>query len=137
MRVGLLVGAERHVGDQQRAPHAASSRGGQHQHLLDAHRDRRCVPEHDLGARVADEDDVGPGGVDDLPGREVVGRHHHDRLALALLLGQAGSVIASRSVGSAVIFGSVDMRRPFSVRFRAADTGRDLRWVVRLVRPLR
>jgi hypothetical protein len=87
--VGGLIGAEGEIGDEQRAVHAAPRGGGQHQHLLDGHRDRGVVAEDDLGTGVADEHDVGAGGVDDLAAREVVGGDHHDRLAQALLLGQA------------------------------------------------
>ena len=87
--VRRLVGAEGQIADQQGRAQSAPHRGGQHQHLVDRHRDRRRVAEHRHRAGVADEHDVDAGLLGHLRRRVVVGRDHHDRLAEALLLGQA------------------------------------------------
>ena len=85
---GILVGhlerAERHVGDDERALGSARSRAREHEHLVHRGRNRRLVAEDGHRGRVADEDDVDPGGVGDAPARVVVRRHHHDRLSAAL-----------------------------------------------------
>ena len=46
-------------------------------HVVDGHRERVVVAEHDHGQRVADEDHVGVRSIDPAGRREVVGRHHH------------------------------------------------------------
>ena len=88
-----LEGAERHVGDHERAPRAARHGPREDDHLVHRRGHRRIVAEHGHRGRVADEDQVDAGGVRETPRGRVVRRHHHDRL-VALLHG-ASSVIGS------------------------------------------
>ena len=86
--VGALIGAEGHVADQQRTLEAPAHGARHHQHLVHADRGGRVVAEDDHRGRVSDQDDVDARLVDDLRRGIVVGGDHHDRLAVALHLGE-------------------------------------------------
>ena len=79
-----LVGPERHVGDHQRALRRARHEARVVDHLVERHRQRRVVALHDVAERVADEQHVDAGRVEDAREGEVVGGEHRDRLAAAL-----------------------------------------------------
>jgi hypothetical protein len=96
--VRCLVGPERQVADEQRCVQAAPHGRGEHQHLVDRHRNGRLVPEHGHRAGVADEHDIDAGRLGDLSGRIVVGGHHHDRLPESLLLDQPGKRHRKRGI---------------------------------------
>ena len=84
--VRVLVGAERHVADEERRLQAPPGGGGEHQHLVHPDRDGRVVTEDGHRPGVADEDDVDARLLGDLGRREVVGGDHRDRLAQLLHL---------------------------------------------------
>ena len=88
--VGHLERAERHVRHHERAPRPARDRAGEDEHLLHRRRHGRVVAEHGHRRRVADEDQVGAGGVCEPAGRGVVGGHHRDRLVPRLQLCELG-----------------------------------------------
>ena len=50
------------------------------QHLIDGHAQRVGIAENDHAERVADEDDVGAGGIGDLRRGEIVRGEHADAL---------------------------------------------------------
>ena len=83
-----LVGAERHVGDDER-PLRAARHPLRHEHdLVERDRHGRLAAVHDHARRVADEDQVDAGLVGEPAARRVVGGDHDDLLAAALHLGE-------------------------------------------------
>ena len=77
----FLVGAERHVDDDQRALRAAHHRPALQDHHVERDRHGRLQPVHDHAERVADQDEVAI-AVDD-PGRvRVIGGERDDPLAV-------------------------------------------------------
>ena len=97
--VGHLVRHEGEVADHHRVLAAAAHGAGQDDELVHRRADGRhgVVAEDGVGGRVADEDEVDSGGVDDARGRQVVGGHHHDRRAGDLQLAQMGQRDLHRS----------------------------------------
>src|SRR5262249_6196357 len=68
-----VVGPVGHVRDEECMLDAATHGFGVVQHLVDGDRERVLVAKHGHGKRVADQDDVDAGRVDDAGGRVVVG----------------------------------------------------------------
>ena len=64
--------------------------GGEHEQLVERHRNRGGVAEHRHGAGVAHEHHVHAGLLGDLGARVVVCGDHGDRLAEGLLAGERG-----------------------------------------------
>jgi hypothetical protein len=96
-RVGRaqVVGEPGKVGHDERAGAGPCHRGDVVRHLGDRHGEGVVVAEDDHGHRVADEDHVDAGLVEDPGAREVVGRHHHDRWsALARPHRRGGELLA-------------------------------------------
>ena len=56
-----MVGAIRHVGDQQGIPDAPAHRTGVVQHLVGGDRQRILIAQHSLGQGVADQHNVNTG----------------------------------------------------------------------------
>ena len=110
-----LVGAERQVGDDQRA--AGAPRDGAHQRkeLVDGHRDGRLVAEHVVRGGVADEEHGDAGLLEDGRGVLVVGGEHGETLAALLHLPQVMDAGAPRRRGRTGR-GRVDGGRPGAVR---------------------
>jgi hypothetical protein len=81
---GALVGTERQVGHDHGPAGAADHRRGQRDEVIDGHRDRGVVPEHDHAGRVADEQHRDPGLVEDVGGERVVGGEHRPLLTAGL-----------------------------------------------------
>ena len=85
-----LVGAERHVADDQGALGRSRDRAGEEEHLVHRHRHGRVVPEDDHRGSVADKDQVDPGRVRQPGAGRVVRSDHDDLVAAALHLEQLG-----------------------------------------------
>ena len=85
-----LVGAERHVADEERPRRAARDRRGVPNHVVHRHRHGRGITEHHHAERVADQDHVYAGLLDETRERGVVCRHHRDALAVALHRDEVG-----------------------------------------------
>ena len=85
-----VIAAEGHVGDDERAAHGAAHGAGVVQHLVHGDGEGVFVAEHDHGERVADQDQVDAGLVDQARGGIVVGGERGDGLALALHLSECG-----------------------------------------------
>ena len=92
-----LVRHERHVADDVRAPRAAHDRAAVIRDLVERDRQRRVVALHDHAERVADEQDVGAGLVEQPRERRVVGGEHGDLLAALLHLPEGVDGDALRS----------------------------------------
>ena len=75
-----LVGAERHVDDDERTTRAAHHRMPLQDHHVEGDRHRGLEAVHHHAERVADQDHVAI-GVEDARGVRVIGRQAHDRLA--------------------------------------------------------
>jgi hypothetical protein len=76
-----VVRAVGHVGDEQCALDAGADGARVVNHVVERDVDCVLVTEHDVGERVADEDDVGSGFVNDARGRVVVSREADKRFA--------------------------------------------------------
>ena len=87
-RRALLVGAERHVDDDQRALGAAHHGAAMHDHQLERHRHGRLVAVHHHAEAVADQQEIAV-LVGDRRGMGVIGGQRDDRLD-ALLGGDVG-----------------------------------------------
>ncbi len=96
----LAVGHEGHVGDHQGALDRARDHAHVVEHLVHLHRQGGVVAgEHHRG-RIADQDDVDAGLVDEARGEEVVGGEGRDLLMRLLHLLQAqGGDLAIRGLG--------------------------------------
>ncbi len=70
-----------HVADDERIRLGAGHSRRVVDHDIHIHGNRRLVPEHDIGERISNEDDVGPGFGGDRRRGCVVGGHHRDVLA--------------------------------------------------------
>ena len=81
-----LVGHERHVADDVRAPRRACDRAAVIDHLVERDRQRRLVTLHDHAERVADQQHVDAGFVEQPRERGVVRGEHGDLLAALLHL---------------------------------------------------
>ena len=103
--VGDLVGAEGHVGDDERPPRAARCGAREEEHVLHRGRDGGVVAEHGHGGGVADEDEVDARRIGEPAARVVVGGHHDDPLAASLHLGEVGERQLPGGVGRVVIRG--------------------------------
>ena len=79
-----VVAHPRQVADDECLRLRARDRGDVVRHVVDGDVERVVVTEHDHRQRVADEDHVDPGFVDDARGGRVVGRDHDERCARAL-----------------------------------------------------
>ena len=86
--VRALIGAERHIADQERRAQTPPNGGRHGHHLVHPDRRRGLVPEHHHRGGVAHQHDVHARFLGHLRGGEVVGGDHHDRLALVLHLGE-------------------------------------------------
>ena len=95
----VLVGAERHVGDDERALHRARHGARERDQLVDRHRQRGLVAEHVVARRVADEQEVDAGLVEDARGELVVAREPRDLDALALRVLEVARAHALRATG--------------------------------------
>src|SRR6266545_1067396 len=80
----LLVGAERHVADDQGAARGADHRLHQRQELVHGHLEGGLVAVHVVGGRVADQQHRDPGAVEDAGGVLVVAGEHRPLLAAFL-----------------------------------------------------
>ncbi len=84
IEIGLLrrgfVAAERHIDAHQRLGQGAHHRFGVVDHIVEGHRQRRFVPENDIGDAVADENEVGH-LVDELRHRRGVSGEADKRFA--------------------------------------------------------
>jgi hypothetical protein len=76
-----LIGAERHVDDDQRLLRAAHHRPPLQDHHLQRHRQRGLETMHHIAERVADEDDVAI-AIDQRGRMGVIRGEHHNRLAI-------------------------------------------------------
>ena len=85
-----VIAAERHIGNHESATHGAAHGARVVQHLVDGDGKSVFLAEHDHGERVADEDQIHAGLVDQARGRVVVRGQRGDGLALALHLSQRG-----------------------------------------------
>ena len=81
-----LVGAEGEVDDDQRAADGLDDRLAVVDHLIERDGQRGDVARHDVRGRVADQDNVHTGAVNDLRHRVIVSREHGDLLAALLHL---------------------------------------------------
>ena len=81
-----LVGEKGHVGDQKRVGERPAHGGGVVNHVLHGHRQGVGVAEHGHSQRVAHQDGVDAGLLDQARHGVIVGGHHRDLLARALLL---------------------------------------------------
>ena len=79
-----LVGAEGQICDHERTLRRSSDGGCQRDHLVDRDRQRRLVAEDGVARRVADQQKVDAGAVEDRRRQEVVARQARDADALAL-----------------------------------------------------
>ncbi len=82
---------ERHVGDQQRAVHAARGARGVIDHLIDRDRQRARMTLHDHAERIADQHDVDAGGIGRRGEARVVRGDRDDLLAAPLALAKLGT----------------------------------------------
>jgi len=83
-----LVGQKGHVDDDERARHTATDGGGVVDHVIQRHRQCRGVSHHGGSNRIADENRVDAGFIDESPEQRIVRSHDDDLLALALALGE-------------------------------------------------
>ena len=79
-----MVGTERHVGDKQRAAHGPAHGARVVQHLIQRHGQSGVIAEHRHPQRVAHQQKVDAGLVDDARGRIVIGGQRGDRLRCPL-----------------------------------------------------
>jgi len=86
LRTGL-VRAEGEVGHDQGTLGRSGHRAGGHHHLIELHRQRGVVPQHDIADGVAHQQQVGSRRIQDLGGHGVVGGEH-DQLGAVLLGGR-------------------------------------------------
>ena len=63
-----LIRPEWHVAHQQRMLYAAMRGPGVVQHFVERDRKRVLVPQHGLGQRIADQNDIDPGLIDQARG---------------------------------------------------------------------
>jgi hypothetical protein len=130
----VRIHLERHewqIADDERALDRGRDERRVVEHLLHRHRDRRLLALHDHRHRIAHENDVDAGLIDELGHREVVGGERGDLLAALLhalqafrrdlaaigrVLGVALLHVASQSIGA-----PLDLRAEFiRARTRAA-----------------
>ncbi len=90
LRNRAVVAAERHVGHDERATDSAAHGACVVKHLVHSDGEGVFVAENDHGERIADEDEIDAGLVDEARGRVVVGGERRDRLALALHFAERG-----------------------------------------------
>ena len=76
-----LIGAERHVDHDQRMLRTAHHRVSLQDHHVERHRHRGLETVHDIAEGIADQNDVAM-AIDQRRGMRVIGRQHHDRLAV-------------------------------------------------------
>ena len=79
-----LVGAERHVDDDEGTTDGTLDRGGVDNHLVKGDGQRGIIALHDVGSGVADQDNIYLGAVEQLGHGIVVSRQHGDFLATVL-----------------------------------------------------
>jgi hypothetical protein len=79
--LGGLVGAERHINDDERVLRAAHHRMALQDHHVECHGHGGFKSVHDVAEGVADQDDVTI-TIHERCGMGVVGGQHHDRLAI-------------------------------------------------------
>ena len=87
---GGVVAAEGHVGDDEGAADGAANGAGVVQHLVHGDGEGVVVAEDDHGERVADEEEVDAGFVDQARAGVVVGGERGDGFALALHFAKGG-----------------------------------------------
>ena len=73
-----VIAAERHVGDDQRAPRTPPHRARVMQHVFEGHRKRAFVTQHYHTEGIANEYHIHPGFIEQSGGRIVVGRQGGD-----------------------------------------------------------
>jgi len=78
-----LIGAEGKIDHHQRAADGPHHRTGMVDHHVERDGKRRLVTGHDIGRRIAHEDHVHAGGIDD-PGHRIIVRGEHGDLLAAL-----------------------------------------------------
>jgi hypothetical protein len=119
-----LVGAERHVADDHRAPTGAGDEPRVVDHLVERHRQRGLVALHHIAEAVADQDQVDPGLVEDAREREVVGGQHRASLAALFARGEGshGETGVARRGDRKRRHGGC-LRRPTATNPRCSCTG--------------
>ena len=85
-----VIAAEGHVGDDEGAADGAAHGARVVEHLVHGDGERVFVAKDDHGERVADEDEIDAGLVDEARGGVVVGGERGDGLALALHFAEGG-----------------------------------------------
>jgi hypothetical protein len=86
----LLVAAERHVGDDEGATRAALDGGDMVGDVGDGHRQRRVVALDDVAQRIADQQHVDAGTIEQASEAGVVAGEHDDLLAGGMEPGEVG-----------------------------------------------
>jgi hypothetical protein len=81
-----LIREERHVGDDERPLGAACHGARVVDHRVERDGQRGLMPKNDRCERIADEDDVDAGAIEQAGHRRVVRRQHGDLLARLFLL---------------------------------------------------
>ena len=119
---------ERHVADDVRPPHAAHDRAAVVDHLVERDGERRVVALDDHAERIADEQHVGAGFVEEPRERGVVGGEHGDLLAALLHLPQGVDGDALRLHSAPPFFCKVVRFRSHAPDHPATRFGRPLTW---------
>ena len=91
-----VIAAEGHVGHDQSATHGAANGARVVEHLVDGDGKRIFVAENDHGQRVADENEIDAGFVDEARSGVVVCGERGDGLALALHFAERRHVTLGR-----------------------------------------
>ena len=87
---GAVIAAEGHVGDDESAANGAANGAGVVQHLVHGDGEGVVVAEDDHGERVADQQEIDAGFVDEAGAGVVVRGERGDGLALALHFTERG-----------------------------------------------
>jgi hypothetical protein len=92
-----VVAAEGHVGDEQSALGAATHGSRVMEHLVEGYRQSGVIAEDDHGDRIADEDDVHAGFVEQARGRIVIRGQAND--FFEIFRGICGGCFALQKLG--------------------------------------
>ena len=86
-----LIASERQIGDDERARARRGDAARVIEHVVEAHRQRRCVTLHDHAERIADEQHVDAGAIGGGGERRVVGGQHRDLPSVRRHPGERGN----------------------------------------------
>ena len=93
--IGVIVAVDREVGHQQSVLVSPGSRGGVMQHVFQGDVGRIGEPEHHHTQRITDEDEIGPGFVQQPRSGVVPGGESRDGRASLLAGAERGSLFVS------------------------------------------